>query len=45
VPSVLLDPISITRDTVKQVTDDGQVTAAELCTGEYAAACTELGIS
>ncbi|PZA21445.1 sugar ABC transporter substrate-binding protein [Modestobacter versicolor] len=44
VPSVLLDPVSINRDNVKQVVDDGQVTAAELCTGEYAAACTELGI-
>lgn len=44
VPSVLLDPISITRDNVKDVTDDGQVAAEDLCTGEYAAACTELGI-
>jgi D-xylose transport system substrate-binding protein len=45
VPSVLLDPVTITRDNVKQVVDDGQVTAEELCTGEFAAACTELGIS
>jgi D-xylose transport system substrate-binding protein len=45
VPSVLLDPVTITRDNVKQVVDDGQVTAADLCTGEFAAACTELGIS
>ena len=45
VPSVLLDPISITRDNVADVVEDGQVTAEELCTGEYAAACTELGIS
>jgi len=44
VPSVLLDPVSITRENVKTVVDDGQVSAAELCTGEYAAACTELGI-
>ncbi|RBY91197.1 sugar ABC transporter substrate-binding protein [Blastococcus sp. TF02A-30] len=44
VPSVLLDPISITRENVKDVTDDGQVAAEDLCTGEYAAACTELGI-
>jgi len=44
VPSVLLDPISITRDNVTEVTEDGQVTAEELCTGEYAAACSELGI-
>ena len=44
VPSVLLDPISITRENVSEVTEDGQVEASELCTGEYAAACTELGI-
>ncbi len=44
VPSVLLDPVSIFRDNVKDVVDDGFVTAAELCTGEFAAACTELGI-
>jgi D-xylose transport system substrate-binding protein len=45
VPSVLLDPVTITRDNVKDVVDDGQVTAEALCAGEFAAACTELGIS
>jgi D-xylose transport system substrate-binding protein len=45
VPSVLLDPVSIFRDNVKDVVDDGFVTAEDLCTGEFAAACTELGIS
>jgi len=44
VPSVLLDPIAVTRDNVKQVVDDGFVKAADLCSGQYAAACTELGI-
>jgi D-xylose transport system substrate-binding protein len=44
VPSVLLDPISIFRDNVKDVIDDGYQTAADVCTGEFAAACTELGI-
>jgi D-xylose transport system substrate-binding protein len=44
VPSVLLDPVSITRENVSDVTENGQVEAADLCTGEYAAACTELGI-
>ncbi|MQA32004.1 monosaccharide ABC transporter substrate-binding protein (CUT2 family) [Modestobacter roseus] len=44
VPSVLLDPVTITRDNVSQVVEDGQVSAEDLCTGEYAAACTELGI-
>ncbi len=44
VPSVLLDPVSIFRDNVKDVVDDGFVTAADLCTGQFAGACTELGI-
>jgi D-xylose transport system substrate-binding protein len=45
VPSVLLDPVTITKDNVKTVVDDGQVTAADLCTGEFAAMCTAAGIS
>jgi D-xylose transport system substrate-binding protein len=45
VPSVLLDPVSVFRDNVKQVIDDGYQSAADVCTGAYAAACTELGIS
>ena len=44
VPSVLLEPVSIFRDDVKEVVDDGFVTADALCTREFAAACTELGI-
>jgi D-xylose transport system substrate-binding protein len=44
VPSVLLTPQAIFRDNVKDVVDDGFVTAADLCTGDFAAACTELGI-
>ena len=32
------------RDNVKDVVDDEFVTAEELCTGEFADACTELGI-
>ncbi|RJK96251.1 sugar ABC transporter substrate-binding protein [Vallicoccus soli] len=44
VPSVLLDPVAVFRDNVKDVVDDGFVTAADLCTGEFAADCTELGI-
>ena len=44
VPSVLLDPVSIFRDNVSQVIEDGFQTAEDVCTGEYAAACTELGI-
>jgi D-xylose transport system substrate-binding protein len=45
VPSVLLDPESITKENVKAVVDDGYVTKAELCTAAFAAACTAAGIS
>lgn len=45
VPSVLLDPVSITKDTVKDVIDDGGQSAADVCTGDYAALCAEAGIS
>jgi D-xylose transport system substrate-binding protein len=46
VPSVLLDPIAVTKDNVKStVVADGFVSASELCTGPYAAACKEAGIS
>ena len=46
VPSVLLDPIAVTKDNVKStVVADGFVSTSELCTGPYAAACKEAGIS
>jgi D-xylose transport system substrate-binding protein len=45
VPSVLLDPVSITKDTVKDVIDDGGQSAADVCSGDYADFCTEAGIS
>ena len=46
VPSVLLEPIAVTKDNVKStVVADGFVTASELCTGAYATACKEAGIS
>jgi D-xylose transport system substrate-binding protein len=44
VPAVLLKPQAIFRDNVKDVVDDEFVTAEDLCTGEFAAACSELGI-
>jgi D-xylose transport system substrate-binding protein len=44
VPSVLLEPQAITKENVKAVVDDGFVTKAELCTGAFAAKCTEAGI-
>ena len=44
VPSVLLEPVSITIDNVNDVVADGYVTKEELCTGEFAAKCTEAGV-
>jgi D-xylose transport system substrate-binding protein len=44
VPSVLIAPQLIYKDNVKDVVADGFVTKAELCTGAYAAKCTEAGI-
>ena len=46
VPSVLLEPVAVTKDNVKDtVVKDEFITADELCTGAYAKACEELGIS
>ena len=45
VKSVLLTPVSITKDNVKDVITDGFVTKEELCTADYAKACTDAGIS
>jgi D-xylose transport system substrate-binding protein len=45
VPSVLLEPVAIYKDNVKDVVDDGFVTKEDLCGGEFAALCTEAGIS
>ena len=44
VRSVLLEPAAIFRDDVKDVVDDGFVTVDDLCTREFVADCTELGI-
>ncbi|WP_199516718.1 sugar ABC transporter substrate-binding protein [Nucisporomicrobium flavum] len=45
VPSVLLEPQSITKDNIKDVIADKFVTKEQLCTGDYAKACTAAGIS
>jgi D-xylose transport system substrate-binding protein len=46
VPSAILEPVAVIKDNVKStVVADGFVTASELCTGPYAAACKEVGIS
>jgi D-xylose transport system substrate-binding protein len=44
VPSVLLKPQAIYFDSVKAVVEDGYVTKAELCTGDFAAKCEQAGI-
>ena len=44
-PRSLEEPQAIFKDNVKDVIDDGFRTAADICTGEYAAACAEAGIS
>lgn len=44
VPSVLLTPVAIFKENVKQVVDDGFVKKDELCAGEYADKCAEAGI-
>ncbi|HEU5159336.1 MAG TPA: substrate-binding domain-containing protein [Streptosporangiaceae bacterium] len=44
VPSVLLTPIGIFKDNVKQVVDDGFIKKDELCTGKYASKCADAGI-
>ncbi|HEX5541223.1 MAG TPA: substrate-binding domain-containing protein [Micromonospora sp.] len=45
VSAVLLTPKAIYRDNVQDVVADGFVTKEELCTGDFAAMCTEVGIS
>jgi D-xylose transport system substrate-binding protein len=46
VPSAILEPIAVTKENVKStVVADGFVSASELCTGPYVAACKEAGIS
>lgn len=46
VPSILLTPVSVTKDNLKTtVFADNFVTKEEVCTAAYAAACTAAGIS
>lgn len=46
VPSVLLEPVAVTQGNIKEtVVKDEFITADELCTGNYAKACEEAGIS
>lgn len=44
-PAQLFEPTVVTRDNVEEVVFDGGIyTVDEVCTGEFAAGCTELGI-
>jgi D-xylose transport system substrate-binding protein len=46
VPSVLLTPVSVTKSNVKDtIIKDGFWKASEICTSEYAKACTAAGIA
>jgi D-xylose transport system substrate-binding protein len=45
VPSILLQPIAVTKDNVKDtIIKDGFWSVDEVCTGKYAAGCKEAGI-
>jgi D-xylose transport system substrate-binding protein len=44
VPSVLLDPVAITKDNVDIPFKDGFLKKADVCTGQYADLCTKAGI-
>lgn len=45
VPSILLDPQAITKDTVKSVIDDGGQKASDVCVNKFADLCKAAGIS
>jgi D-xylose transport system substrate-binding protein len=46
VPSVLLVPVAVTRDNIKDtVVKDGFWKASQICTAQYASACKAAGIS
>ena len=44
VPSVLLDPVAITKDNVDVPFKDGFLKKEDVCTGQYADLCTKAGI-
>jgi D-xylose transport system substrate-binding protein len=45
VPSILLTPVSITKDNVGDVISDGGQSFSDVCSGEYAQMCTDAGIT
>jgi D-xylose transport system substrate-binding protein len=44
VKSILLDPISVTKDNLADVITKGAQKVSDVCTGDYAAMCTQQGI-
>jgi D-xylose transport system substrate-binding protein len=45
VPSVLLTPVAVTKDNIKDtVVKDGFWTVDQICTADYASACTAAGL-
>jgi len=44
VKSILLDPISVTKDNLADVISKGAQKASDVCTGTYAALCTQAGV-
>jgi D-xylose transport system substrate-binding protein len=45
VPSILLTPVSITKDNVGDVISDGGQKFEDVCSGDYAQMCTDAGIT
>ncbi|GGL38178.1 substrate-binding domain-containing protein [Phycicoccus endophyticus] len=46
VPATLLEPVVVTKDNIKDtIIADGFYSASDICTAEYADACSSLGIS
>ena len=45
VKSVFATPVWITQDNIKEPFDAGYTTVEKVCTGDFAAACTKLGLS
>jgi D-xylose transport system substrate-binding protein len=45
VPSVILTPVAVTKDEIKDtIVKDGFWTTRQICAGRYASACGEAGI-
>jgi D-xylose transport system substrate-binding protein len=45
VPSVILTPVAITKSNAKTVIQGGDLSAADVCKGQYASACKSAGIT